>query len=134
MHIFCVFHFLHNAKNFRPFFAQKAKNCKKWFLAQFKHFLMVFWPLHYRSYHIKINSNRMKWKGFQMMNINVLTKPSKQNYKIHPRFEIISKKQENFGYKSATFRCNLSPISFAYAWRSLSNKTYIKVSIFQWGI
>ena len=40
LHIFCVFYFLHNAKNFRPFFAQKAKNCKKWFLAQFKHFLM----------------------------------------------------------------------------------------------
>ena len=68
--------------------------------------------MHYRLFHIKIKTQRMKSKGFQMTKNNVLINPSKHDYKIFPLFEVISKKVKNFGYKSATFRCKLSPISF----------------------
>ena len=50
LHIFCVFHFLHNAKNFWPFFAQKAKNCKKMVFGPNQAFLEVFWHLYHRKF------------------------------------------------------------------------------------
>ena len=64
--------------------------------------------MHCRLFHIKIKTKRMKSKGFQMTKNNLLINTSKRDNIIFPHLEVISKKVKNFGYKSATFRCNLS--------------------------